>query len=138
MTVERPRREIMETSSTSDSAFLRDVYNSLAPVGGPSETGTTQSSTDADGDLNTSSSNRELLQPTNVIFLAASIFEFNIESTQYEAGFPYLTYASGEIFDIFAVKGPLWLAMNQDDPECRVGWIWEKHFAKLASSDSSN
>lgn len=69
-----------------------------------------------------------------MLFLATSLFEFNIEPTRLEAGFPYLTYVTGEIFDVFAVKGELWLAMNQDDREGRVGWIWEKHFAKFASS----
>lgn len=31
-------------------------------------------------------------------------------------------------------KGELWLAKNQDDPpdKIKVGWIWSKHFARLA------
>ncbi|EGX91768.1 Rho guanyl nucleotide exchange factor [Cordyceps militaris CM01] len=70
----------------------------------------------------------------NVLWLAASLFEFNIETTKHEAGYPYLTYQAGEIFDIIAEKGELWLAKNQDDPAEMVGWIWSKHFAKLADS----
>ncbi|OAA73490.1 Rho guanyl nucleotide exchange factor [Cordyceps fumosorosea ARSEF 2679] len=70
----------------------------------------------------------------NVLWLAASLFEFNIETTKHEAGYPYLTYQAGEIFDIIAEKGELWLAKNQDDPTEMVGWIWSKHFAKLADS----
>jgi len=69
-----------------------------------------------------------------VLWLAASLFEFNIETTKHEAGYPYLTYQAGEIFDVIAEKGELWLAKNQDDPDDQVGWIWSKHFAKLADS----
>jgi dynamin-binding protein len=89
----------------------------------------------------------------NVLWLAASLFEFNIETTKHEAGYPYLVYQAGEvcnqlslpssncriltryqIFDVIAEKGELWLAKNQDDPTEQVGWIWSKHFAKLADS----
>ncbi|KAJ9366186.1 hypothetical protein DTO282E5_9125 [Paecilomyces variotii] len=68
-----------------------------------------------------------------VLFLAASIYEFNIDRARREAGYPYLTYVAGEIFDVIAEKGELWLARNQDDPTHQVGWIWNKHFAKLAA-----
>ena len=67
-----------------------------------------------------------------VLFLAASIYEFNIDRARREAGYPYLTYVAGEIFDVIAEKGELWLARNQDDPTRQVGWIWNKHFAKLS------
>ncbi|KAF4999267.1 hypothetical protein FDECE_11561 [Fusarium decemcellulare] len=70
----------------------------------------------------------------NVLWLAASLFEFNIATTKHEAGYPYLVYQAGEIFDVIAEKGELWLAKNQDDPNNQVGWIWSKHFAKLADS----
>ncbi|KAF4972211.1 hypothetical protein FZEAL_9639 [Fusarium zealandicum] len=70
----------------------------------------------------------------NVLWLAASLFEFNIATTKHEAGYPYLVYQAGEIFDVIAEKGELWLAKNQDDPNDQVGWIWSKHFAKLADS----
>jgi len=70
----------------------------------------------------------------NVLWLAASLFEFNITTTKHEAGYPYLIYQAGEIFDVIAEKGELWLAKNQDDPQEQVGWIWSKHFAKLADS----
>ncbi|KAM5443161.1 hypothetical protein MferCBS31731_002037 [Microsporum ferrugineum] len=70
-------------------------------------------------------------QPS-ILFLAASMFEFNIDRARREAGYPYLTYVAGEIFDVIGEKGDLWLARNQDDPTRQVGWIWTKHFAKLA------
>lgn len=70
----------------------------------------------------------------NVLWLAASLFEFNIVATKHEAGYPYLIYQAGEIFDVIAEKGELWLAKNQDDPADQVGWIWSKHFAKLADA----
>lgn len=69
----------------------------------------------------------------NVIFLAASVYEFNIDRARKEAGYPYLTYVAGEIFDVIGEKGELWLAKNQDDSDNLVGWIWNKHFVKLAS-----
>lgn len=72
---------------------------------------------------------------SDALFLAASLFDFNIEPSRTEAGFPYLTYMPGEIFDVIAVKGELWLARNQDDSSRKIGWIWEKHFAKLSSNE---
>lgn len=33
----------------------------------------------------------------NVLWLAASLFEFNIVATKHEAGYPYLTYQAGEV-----------------------------------------
>jgi hypothetical protein len=89
----------------------------------------------------------------SVLFLAASLFEFNIDKARKEAGYPYLTYVPGEvsiplpnlvyahtdanireiqIFDVIGEKGELWLARNQDDPTEQVGWIWSRHFARLA------
>ncbi|KAK2782301.1 hypothetical protein FQN53_000117 [Emmonsiellopsis sp. PD_33] len=68
----------------------------------------------------------------SVLFLVASLFEFNIDRARREAGYPYLTYVAGEIFDVIGEKGDLWLARNQDDPTRQVGWIWTKHFSKLA------
>jgi len=69
-----------------------------------------------------------------VLFLAASVYEFNIDRSRREAGYPYLTYVAGEIFDVIGEKGELWLARNQDDPTSQIGWIWNKHFAKLATT----
>jgi hypothetical protein len=33
----------------------------------------------------------------NVLWLAASLFEFNIATTKHEAGYPYLVYQAGEV-----------------------------------------
>ena len=68
-----------------------------------------------------------------VLFTAASIYEFNIDRERQEGGIPYLTYVAGEIFDVVGERGELWLARNQDDPSRQVGWIWNKHLAKLAT-----
>lgn len=38
----------------------------------------------------------------NVIFLAASVYEFNIDRARKEAGYPYLTYVAGEVSIHFA------------------------------------
>ena len=70
-----------------------------------------------------------------VLFLAASLFEFNIAHDRREGGIPYLVYVPGEIFDVIGMKGELWLARNQDDSSRTVGWIWEKHFARILPED---
>jgi len=70
-------------------------------------------------------------QQYKVLFLAASLFEFNIDRQMSRAGLPYLTYVPGEIFDVIGQNGELWLARNQDDGSGAIGWIWERHFAKL-------
>ena len=69
----------------------------------------------------------------SVLFTAASVYEFNIDRARTEGGIPYLTYVAGEIFDVVGERGELWLARNQDDRTRLVGWIWCKHFAKLAT-----
>ncbi|KAJ4505956.1 hypothetical protein HRR83_008471 [Exophiala dermatitidis] len=66
-----------------------------------------------------------------VLFTAASVYEFNIDRSRQQGGFRYLTYVTGEIFDVIAEQGELWLAINQDDPTREIGWIWNKHFTKL-------
>lgn len=76
------------------------------------------------------------LMPSNtseprVLFIVASLFEFHIDSNRREAGYPYLKYVAGEIFEIVGQRGELWLARNQDDGDGTLGWIWEKHFALL-------
>lgn len=71
-----------------------------------------------------------------VLFLAASLFEFNIAHDRREGGYPYLVYVPGEIFDVIGLKGELWLARNQDDASHTVGWIWEKHFARILPDES--
>ncbi|KAI7494106.1 hypothetical protein KC367_g8266 [Hortaea werneckii] len=71
-------------------------------------------------------------QKPPAIFVCASLFEFSIDKTRKEAGFPYLTYVQGEVFDVVAQKGELWLARNQDDSTGALGWIWEQHFVILS------
>ncbi|OQU99545.1 RhoGEF domain-containing protein [Cladophialophora immunda] len=80
----------------------------------------------------TASMNPEPRREPGVLFTAASVYEFNIDRSRQQGGFRYLTYVIGEIFDIIAEHGELWLAINQDDPTREIGWIWNKHFAKLA------
>ncbi|KAK3621203.1 hypothetical protein LTR56_022913 [Elasticomyces elasticus] len=69
-----------------------------------------------------------------VMFVCASLFEFSIDKTRKEAGYPYLTYVQGEVFDVVAQKGELWLAKNQDDSGNALGWIWEQHFVILSQN----
>lgn len=94
--------------------------------------------------MSTRNSTEDLPPPTTpsdpdepeVLFLAASLFEFNIAHDRREGGIPYLVYVPGEIFDVIGMKGELWLARNQDDPLRTVGWIWEKHFARILPEDA--
>jgi hypothetical protein len=44
-----------------------------------------------------SSRDRNVSHGYNVLYLAASLFEFNISATKQEAGYPYLTYQAGEV-----------------------------------------
>lgn len=44
-----------------------------------------------------SSRDRNVSGGYNVLYLAASLFEFNIAATKSEAGYPYLTYQAGEV-----------------------------------------
>lgn len=77
-------------------------------------------------------SSEGIFNEPQTLFTAASVYEFNIDRSRRDAGFPYLTYVAGEIFDVLGERGELWLARNQDDPQKQIGWIWNKHFAKLA------
>ncbi len=47
-----------------------------------------------------SSRDRNITGNFNVLYLAASLFEFNISATKSEAGYPYLTYQAGEVSHI--------------------------------------
>ncbi|KAI5358662.1 putative DH domain, BAR domain, AH/BAR domain superfamily protein [Septoria linicola] len=70
-----------------------------------------------------------------ILFVCASLFEFSIDRTRKEGGYPYLQYVQGEVFDVVAQKGELWLAKNQDDSNNELGWIWEQHFIILSSEN---
>ncbi|KAF3282738.1 hypothetical protein TWF970_001478 [Orbilia oligospora] len=70
-----------------------------------------------------------------VLWLCASIYAYHASKeadAKRDSGFPYLTYDQGEIFDVIGAKGEYWLARNQDDKGQDFGWIWSKHFARLA------
>ncbi|KAJ5938169.1 hypothetical protein N7454_004511 [Penicillium verhagenii] len=120
--------EILRATSSSDNdqPVATDRYSGLFSSAMPMSDGPVDSAPQQDVGLHTPN------EPT-VLFLAASLYEFNIDRARREAGYPYLTYVAGEIFDVFGEKGELWLARNQDDSTSQVGWIWVKHFAKLSS-----
>lgn len=124
-----------------DSPFLGDMINTTAgdnqpttPAGGRYSGFFSSAMPMSDNPEDNEPAPAENATPKEpkVLFLAASIYEFNIDRARREAGYPYLTYVAGEIFDVIAEKGELWLARNQDDPTHQVGWIWNKHFAKLS------
>ncbi|KAK4156929.1 hypothetical protein C8A00DRAFT_30133 [Chaetomidium leptoderma] len=119
------------TSAGPETRRLSGLFNSALPLpDGPDESARSSRASSRDRGGGGGAHNHGY----TVLWLAASLFEFNIETTKHEAGYPYLTYQAGEIFDVIAEKGELWLAKNQDDPRDVVGWIWSKHFAKLADS----
>ncbi|RFU33615.1 hypothetical protein B7463_g2723, partial [Scytalidium lignicola] len=111
---------------TASSRPYSGIFHSAMPLSDGPEDSSQRSS-------RASSHDRNISGGYNVLYLAASLFEFNIAATKSEAGYPYLTYQAGEIFDVIGEKGELWLAKNQDDPTDTVGWIWSKHFARLAA-----
>lgn len=101
-----------------DDARFSGIFNSAMPPDTPDPTRPT--------------SPRPMHEDTNVLFVCASLFEFSIDKTRKEGGYPYLTYVQGEVFDVIAQKGELWLAKNQDDSSNTLGWIWEQHFVILS------
>ncbi|KAJ8106262.1 hypothetical protein OPT61_g9653 [Boeremia exigua] len=102
------------------------VFNSALPMSDNPNRGSAEELPTTPGDTD---------EP-EVLFLAASLFEFNIAHDRREGGIPYLVYVPGEIFDVIGMKGELWLARNQDDSSKTVGWIWEKHFARILPEDA--
>ncbi|KAI6709175.1 hypothetical protein PZA11_000799 [Diplocarpon coronariae] len=124
-----------ESSSTYNSNYVDGPPPSARPFSGVfhSAMPLPDGPEDSQRSSRASSRDRNVSGGYNVLYLAASLFEFNISATKSEAGYPYLTYSAGEIFDVIGEKGELWLAKNQDDPDDQVGWIWSKHFARLAA-----
>ncbi|KAI9740925.1 MAG: hypothetical protein M1818_004531 [Claussenomyces sp. TS43310] len=118
----------------SETRPTASIFNSAMPMDDNVSGATTRNGVnDSQRSSRQLSFDRERLPRYQVIWLAASLFEFQIDATKTEAGYPYLTYPAGEIFDVLAEKGELWLAKNQDDNSAKIGWIWSKHFARLAA-----
>lgn len=115
-----------QTTSLPGSTRTSAIFNSALPMSDSPITGSAE-------DLPTTPADTD--EP-EVLFLAASLFEFNIAHDRREGGIPYLVYVPGEIFDVIGMKGELWLARNQDDSTKTVGWIWEKHFARILPEDA--
>ncbi|CCE32355.1 uncharacterized protein CPUR_06215 [Claviceps purpurea 20.1] len=118
----------MQPTQQDDNHVFSNMFHSALPMSDGPEEGASQQEPRA------SREHSQVVGTYNVMWLAASLFEFNIETAKDEAGYPYLTYQTGELFDVLAEKGELWLARNQDDTNSRVGWIWSKHFIRLGDS----
>jgi hypothetical protein len=120
-------------AALSNSGALPDAGDlQMSPIAGR-YSGFFSSAMPMESPVATTRAEERTLKDPSVMFPAASMFEFNIDRSRREAGYPYLTYVAGEIFDVIGEKGDLWLARNQDDPTHQVGWIWTKHFAKLTT-----
>lgn len=124
----------LQSNHRSPASRNASVFSSAMPMSDNTNTSDARRSNEVNvGTALASPTSTE--KPYKVLFLAASLFDFNIDRARTEAGYPYLTYLPGEIFDVIGEKGELWLAKNQDDATSAVGWIWEKHFAKLVSNE---
>ncbi|KAI1977946.1 hypothetical protein LOZ54_006397, partial [Ophidiomyces ophidiicola] len=131
--------DLADHPSSPDAPRYSGFFSSAMPMAETTTTTTAPPSTSMPSALQQQQQQQPLSSPPptvvkepKVLFLAASMYEFNIDRARREAGYPYLTYVAGEIFDVIGEKGDLWLARNQDDPTHQVGWIWLRHFAKLA------
>lgn len=126
--------DFSRTSSPSPQIFSGAFSSALPmsdsePSPGPSRSNSRQSNR-----TRGSESRRRpmtVAQDSAPLFVAVSLYEFNIDKQRREAGFPYLTYVQGEVFDVIGIKGEIWLAKNQDDEHGEIGWIWCKHFQRL-------
>ncbi|KAF3398379.1 Dynamin-binding protein [Penicillium rolfsii] len=161
-------------SLSLDTPFLADVISASTNENNPPTSPTDRYSgffssampmSDTPNDVEVHRGPKILPEGAKVLFVAASLYKFDIDRPRSEAGFPYLTYECGAVFDVYGEKGELWLACNQDentedlnvspeelaamDPGARaitlaeiqrrktekektLGWIWNKHFVKLA------
>lgn len=108
-TANRPA-DLVHTPAQSHAAFARasaDTNRSSRPVSGASYftaqqdrypgSGSMFSSAMPMGDGSGPMSPKEAPPDTPVMFVAASLFEFNIDRARREAGYPYLTYVQGEV-----------------------------------------
>jgi dynamin-binding protein len=77
----------------SQNQRFSGLFSSAMPLPDTSERTTRQSRASS----RASSRERQPINGYNVMWLAASLFEFNIETTKMEAGYPYLTYQAGEV-----------------------------------------
>jgi hypothetical protein len=64
-------------------------------------------------------------------FRAVAVYDFYQGRQRQRDGWPWHSYAVGEIFYVIAQNGECWLAINEDDPKMKTACIWGKHFARL-------
>ncbi|KAK6536114.1 hypothetical protein TWF281_000360 [Arthrobotrys megalospora] len=116
------------------SAPQTHTLNAFHTVDGGSPNPSRPSTSDATTAATTPGTGR-IVNGHPVLWLCASIYAYHASKeadAKRDSGFPYLTYDQGEIFDVIGAKGEYWLARNQDDRGQDFGWIWSKHFARLA------
>jgi hypothetical protein len=78
---------------TPDNHRYSGLFQSALPMADTQERHLRRSQVSSRG----SSRERKPVNGYNVLWLAASLFEFNIQTTKHEAGYPYLTYQAGEV-----------------------------------------
>jgi hypothetical protein len=95
----QPRRESGSTYTSSHHIDGPPISGSTRPYSGifHSAMPLPDGPEDSARSSRASSRDRNVSGGYNVLYLAASLFEFNIEATKSEAGYPYLTYQAGEV-----------------------------------------
>ncbi len=86
------RRDSMSTYNNypgQENRRFSGLFHSALPLSDETEEGRRSS--------RASSRERAAANGYNILWLAASLFEFNIETAKHEAGYPYLTYQAGEV-----------------------------------------
>lgn len=90
-----------ESGSTHNSGYHIDgpLQSAVRPYSGLFHSAMPLPDGPDDGPRSSRASSRDRYTHTgyNVLYLAASLFEFNISATKKEAGYPYLTYQAGEV-----------------------------------------
>lgn len=81
---------------TPDTHRFSGIFQSALPMSDAQESHLRRSRVSS----RASSRERKPINGYNVLWLAASLFEFNIQTTKHEAGYPYLTYQAGEVCDL--------------------------------------
>lgn len=129
-----PRLEIPGlTDSPSNDRPFSGLFSSAMPMSDSRRASTASPRTSQPASRRTSSQlGDDNTGRFNVLFLAASRATYTVNPTHHrEAGYPFLSYVDGDIFDVVAEKGDLFLARNQDDQSGRVGWIWQNQFTVI-------
>ena len=100
LSLNRPSEDCVRGGRTSGSTYPQSALESYGRAGSPSQrySGFFSSAMPmSDSPRTQSPAPGQVQTEFNIIFLAASVYEFNIDRQRREAGYPYLTYVAGEV-----------------------------------------